>query len=174
VYDNTIYLGSTTALYILGLDNPAQPELLSKTERIGIAENGCDPVVVKGNYAFSTVKIIVNICGSVSAQSALVVYNVADKNNPVQIGVYPLNIPNGLGYQGNYLFVCDEGADRIEIFDISNPEALVQEAAYAVALTDPVDLIVNGDKMIVSAKTDFQFFDISDVSNIVPIGRIYK
>jgi hypothetical protein len=173
VYEGTIFIGSTTALYILDLSNPAAPSLLSKTDREFTFFGGCDPVAVKGDYAYSTIKIIQNICGRVSSESALIVYDVSNKTAPVTLGTYPLSIPNGLGYKDDYLFVCDEGTDRLEVFDISDPRALYW-TNYAVPLTDPVDLIVNGDRMIVSTKTDFQIFDISDITAIRRVGQIAK
>ncbi len=173
IYEGTVFLGSTTALYILDISNPAAPSILSKTDRLDQFFGGCDPVVVKGNYAYSTIKIIANICGWVSSESALIVYDVSNKTAPITLGTYPLNIPNGLGYKDNYLFVCDEGSDRLEVFDISNPLAL-QPTTFAVQMTDPVDLIVDGNRMIVSTKTDFQIFDISDVTAIRRTGQIQK
>lgn len=173
LYENTIYIGSRTALYILGIDNPEAPVLLSQTLRQAEFFGGCDPVVVKGNFAYSTIKIIQNICGFASAQSALIVYDISNKAVPVQVGIYPLQLPNGLGYSGDYLFVCDEGSDRVEVFDISNPRAL-KPTPYAIALEDPVDLIVKGGRMIVSAKRSFHFFDISDPANIRRAGVIGK
>lgn len=173
IYDNTIFLGSTTSLYILDISDPAVPALLSKTDRTLEFSNGCDPVVVKGFYAYSTVKIIENICGFRSSRSALIVYNIIDRRNPQEVGTYTLDTPNGLGYKDNYLFVCDEGADRLEVFDISNPEQLVK-TSLSVQMTDPTDLIVDGDKMFVATKTDFQIFDISDMNNIRRIGQIVK
>ncbi len=173
IYEGTVFLGSTTALYILDISNPAAPNILSKTDRPDVFFGGCDPVVVKGNYAYSTIKIIANICGWVSSESALIVYDVSNKTAPVTLGTYPLNIPNGLGYKDNYLFVCDEGSDRLEVFDISNPLEL-QPTTFAVQMTDPVDLIVDGNRMIVSTKTDFQIFDISDVTAIRRTGQIQK
>ncbi|MBX2930038.1 MAG: hypothetical protein KF852_19550 [Saprospiraceae bacterium] len=173
VYENTVYLGSTTALYILDISNPAAPQILSQTPRLEVLSGGCDPVVVKGNYAYSTIKIIENICGRTGFQSALLVYDVSDPTAPVNVGIYSLGVPNGLGYKGDYLFVCDEGTDRVEVFDISDPLSL-QLTNYFISLTDPVDLIVSGDKMIVSAKTEFRFYDISDVADIRPIGQIAK
>ena len=62
VYDNTVFLGSTTALYILDVSHPASPVIQSKSDRLlDIGFNGCDPVLIKGNYAYSTIKIFVNI-----------------------------------------------------------------------------------------------------------------
>ena len=107
IYDNTVFLGSTSALYILDISNPAAPVIQSKSDRLSdIGFSGCDPVVVKGNYAYSTIKIVQNICGTIGAESALIVYDISNKSNPVIVGTYPLSIPNGLGYKDNYLFVC--------------------------------------------------------------------
>ncbi len=80
IYDNAVFLGSTTALYILDVSDPAAPKIQSKSERLSdIGFSGCDPVAVKGNYAYSTIKTILNICGTASAQSDLVVYDITDK-----------------------------------------------------------------------------------------------
>lgn len=173
IYDNTVYLGSMSSLYILDISNPAAPSILSKTNRLEEFLGGCDPVVVKDQYAYSTVKIIQNICGQIAARSALIVYDVSDKTAPVTEGIYDLGIPNGLGYKDNYLFICDEGSDQLVVFDISNPRSLVL-TDYSVAVTDPKDLIVAGEKMIVSTEADFQIFDISDVTAIRKTGTIGK
>ncbi len=174
IYDNTIYLGSRSALYILDIGNPAAPAILSRTSRQDLFLGGCDPVVVKDQYAYSTIKIIQNICGDISSESALLVYDISNKTAPVEKGAYPLNIPNGLGYKDHYLFVCDEGADRLEVFDISNPLSLQQLPGYALAITDPYDLIVDGSKMIVSTKTDFQIYDLGELPVLRKIGLIAK
>mgnify|MGYP002364675990 FL=1 len=174
IYDNTIFLGSTTALYIVNIDNPAAPVIQAKSDRLSdLGFSGCDPVVVKGNYAYSTIKVIRNACGTVAARSALVVYDISDKSAPKTVGIYDLDIPNGLGYKDNFLFVCDEGSDQLRIFDITDPEAVL-EKPNSVSITDPNDLIVDGDRMIVSSKTDFQIFDITDIVVIKKLGQIPK
>jgi hypothetical protein len=173
VYDGVIYLGSRTALYILSIDNPAAPVILAQTPRETFFFGGCDPVVVKDNYAYSTIKIIENVCGNVNSQSALLVYDVSNKNNPVNVGIYFLDMPNGLGYKDNYLFVCDDGSDRVVVFDITDPRNL-QTTDLGIDLEDPLDLIIDGNKMIVSARTEFQIYDVSDINNIRRIGQIQK
>lgn len=174
IYDGTVFLGSTSALYILNTDDPAAPSILSQSDRLtDIGFTGCDPVAVKDNYAYSTIKIIVNVCGTFSASSALVVYDITNKAAPVAVGTYNLDIPNGLGYKDNYLFICDEGSDQLRVFDITNPTMLV-ETGYAVSITDPYDLIVDGERIIVSSKTDFQIFDISTITQIRKLGQISK
>jgi hypothetical protein len=175
VYNNTVFIGSTTSLYILDTSNPAAPGIKSKTDRVAFSTGGCgcDPVVVKDNYAYSTIKVIENGCGCISAVSALVVYDVTDQSAPAVVGTYFLSIPDGLGYKDSYLFVCDEGVDELIVFDISNPTSLVQ-TSYSVSIIDPVDLIVDGERMIVSTKTGFEIFDIRDVTQIRKVGQITK
>jgi hypothetical protein len=173
IYEGTIYLGSRNALYILGLMDPARPILLSRTPREGPFLGACDPVVVQGHFAYSTVKTIPNACGQVGGLSGLLVYNVSDPSQPVQVGTYPMSRPNGLGYRDQYLFVCDEGSHRVEVFDIQDPLALVQ-TDYGFVLTEPLDLIVDGERLIVSSRTAFRFYDIRDITDIRPIGLIAK
>ncbi len=170
IYEETIYVGSTTSLYILGISNPENPVLLSQTDRETDLAGGCDPVVVKGNYAFSTIKIIPNVCGLVNQSSRLLVYDVTDKTAPVLIGGADMSMPNGLGYKENVLFVCDEGTDTVVLFDISNPAN--PTVTSSLELTDPVDLIINGNRMVVSTKTGFSFYDITNPAQIVPMGSL--
>lgn len=172
IYDETVYIGSTTALYILDISNPGTPVILSKEERGIELLGGCDPVVVKDNYAYSTVKIIVNRCGQAGVVSQLIVYDVADKKNPFEVSTFPMNMPNGLGYEGDYLFVCDEGEDKVQIFDISVPT----NPAYFgfIDLVDPIDLIPNDGTLIVSTANDFVIYDITDVNNISKLSTIPK
>lgn len=174
IYDGTVYIGSRTALYILDISSPSTPVLLSKTERGMEVIGGCDPVVVRGNYAYSTVKIIVNRCGRTNQRSALIVYDVTNKSNPQEVNTFTMGAPNGLGYSGNYLFVCDEQADEVEIFDISNPALPVMTSFSFPQITNPVDVIADGNKMIVSSQTGFSFYDISDISNIILTGTVVK
>ncbi|MBK8558149.1 MAG: hypothetical protein IPL65_21510 [Lewinellaceae bacterium] len=174
IYDNAIYLGSTTALYILDISNPAAPEIQSETIREGSFQGGCDPVVVKEQYAYSTVKIIRNICGNIGTESALLVYDVSGQKCPSPGWRLPLNLPNGLGYKDHYLFVCDQGANRLEVFDIADPLALDYLPNQSIEISDPIDLIVAGNKMIVSTGSDFQIFDLSNFPVVKRVGQITK
>lgn len=172
VYEGTVYLGSRTALYILDISNPSNPAILSKTERVGTFFGGCDPVVVKGNYAYSTIKIIENVCGQIGSQSAMLIYDVSNKSNPILKNQVWLDMPNGLGYEGNYLFICDEGAAGVLVYDISIPDQ--PEYINTIPLQNPIDVIATDGKVIISAKTSFAFYDISNINNIKKIGEIGK
>jgi hypothetical protein len=78
-----------------------------------------------------------------------------------------------LGIKTTICSFCDEGSDELVVFDITDPMALTY-TNFSLPITDPYDLIIDGQKMIVSAKTDFQVFDISDVAHIRKIGQISK
>ena len=171
IYDATIFVGSRNALYILDIANPAYPSVISKSERDDLnLTGGCDPVVVKENHAFATVKIIENVCGQTSMQSQLLVYDITDKINPELLVTVAMDIPNGLGYRGDYLFVCDEGRNEIVIFDISSPGNIFE--FDAIPLDAPIDIIIREDRMIVSTKNNFTIYDISDIQNIREVAFI--
>ncbi len=172
IYEGIIYIGSTTSLYILSIDDPARPVILSQTGREGILiGEGCDPVVVKNNYAYSTVKIINEICGSFNAESLLITFEVSDPRAPQIVSSYRLDEPNGLGYSDTHLFVCDR--DHVLVFSLEEP-AEPQLTEFNIAVPEAVDVIVRQDMLLVSSKTAFNFYDISDISNIQPLSVILK
>lgn len=174
VFENAVYLSSRAALYILGIDNPEVPVILSRSNRAMAFFGGCNPVVVKNNYAYSTVKTTLNICRRRAAENALLVYDVTDKTNPKQVNTYPLFEPSGIGYKDNFLFVCDEGSNEVLVFDITNPPEINNLIDYSISINMPYDLIVANNRMLVSTATDFQMFDISEIANIRRTGKIDK
>jgi hypothetical protein len=176
VYDGSIFIGARDGLYIVDLSKLEEPVLQSKTVRTGIFGlfEGCDPVVVKGNRAFSTVKVVQNICGTNSEVSQLLMYNISDRENPRVLDRVDMSIPNGLGYKDTRLFVCDEGTDQIVVFDISNTNFFALLPGASVAVEDPIDIIVRDDQMVVSAKNDFHIYDISNPDEIRWITSLKK
>ncbi|KJD37167.1 hypothetical protein PW52_01550 [Tamlana sedimentorum] len=111
--DDYLFLGSTNGMYIYNLNNPASPEYVSEFTHW----EGCDPVVVDGDYAYLTLRGG-NACGQL--ESVLEVIDVSDKANPTLAARYALENPYGLGIKGNTLFVCD-GTAGLKIFNKENP-----------------------------------------------------
>lgn len=108
--DNFLYLGSTNGMYIYNLENPVAPEYVSEFTHW----EGCDPVVVDGDYAYLTLRGG-NWCGQDES-----VLEVIDKTNPVLVGRHELDNPYGLGIKGDVLFVCD-GTSGLKLFNKENP-----------------------------------------------------
>ena len=111
--DNYLYLGSTRGMYIYSLENPSVPEYVSDFTHW----EGCDPVVVDGDYAYLTLRGG-NICGQ--DESVLEVIDIKDKSAPTLKVRYQLENPYGLGIKGNTLFVCD-GTSGLKLFNKENP-----------------------------------------------------
>ena len=114
--DGYLYLGSTRGMYIYSLLNPASPEFVSEF----VHWEGCDPVVVDGDYAYLTLRGG-NLCGQL--ESVLEVIDIKDKSNPSLVNRYTLDNPYGLGVKGNQLYVCD-GTAGLKIFKRETPKDL--------------------------------------------------
>jgi len=104
-----LYLGSSSGMFIYNLENPAAPQFQSMFSHI----LGCDPVVVKDELAYVTIRGG-NMCGQQWSQ--LDVIDVADKTSPQLLKSYPMENPYGLGVKDDWLFVCD-GTAGLKIYD---------------------------------------------------------
>lgn len=111
-YEDHLYLGSATGMYIYSIENPGAPQQVSFLRHV----LGCDPVVVKDNYAYVTIRGG-NTCGQNFNQLDIV--DISDKSNPEIVNTYEMNNPYGLGVKDNWLFVCDGNAG-LKIYDIEN------------------------------------------------------
>ena len=111
-----LYLGSTNGMYIYNLVNPSSPEFVSEF----IHWEGCDPVVVDGDYAYLTLRGG-NLCGQL--ESVLEVIDISDKTNPTLATRYDLENPYGLGIKDNMLYVSD-GAAGLKLFELETPKEL--------------------------------------------------
>lgn len=114
--DGYLYLGSTNGMYIYDLINPSLPEYVSEFTHW----EGCDPVVVDGDYAYLTLRGG-NACGQL--ESVLEVIDISDKVNPVLAKRYELENPYGLGFKNNMLYVCD-GTAGLKLFERETPKDL--------------------------------------------------
>lgn len=111
-YQDHLYLGSATGMYIYSIEDPASPQQVSFLQHV----LGCDPVVVKDNYAYVTIRGG-NQCGQNFNQLDIV--DITDKQNPNIVSSYDMNNPFGLGIKDDWLFVCD-GDAGLKVFDIQD------------------------------------------------------
>ncbi len=108
-----LYLGGTNGMFIYSLENPSSPSYISEFTHW----EGCDPVVVDGDYAYLTLRGG-NLCGQ--QESILEVIDISNKQNPQLEATYSLDNPYGLGLKDNLLFVCD-GTSGLKVFDRTDP-----------------------------------------------------
>lgn len=166
-YLNKLYIGASDGIYIVDISNPQLPIVQGRAMHF----LGCDPVVVKGEYAYSTVRTGRTCNGNTAWSSMLMVYNVSNAQNPYLLYSINMQEPKGLGYDGNYLFVCD-GNNGILVYDISQPE-FPQQINHIQNL-NAYDLITNNGVLIVSATDSYQFYSYADINNIIKLSQVNK
>jgi hypothetical protein len=112
-YNNYLFLGTRTGLYIYSIDTASAPRLIGEAKHA----RSCDPVVVNDSVAFVTLK---SSGGCGPAQAGLYIHDITDINNPVLKNAIPLPDPTGLGIQDSVLYVCC-GSQGMKVFNIKDP-----------------------------------------------------
>ncbi len=122
-YKNHLFFGTTTGMLIYSIANPENPTYVSQVSHFF----GCDPVVVQDNYAYVTVK------GGTSCRSKwdsqLEVIDISEISKPKTIKTYTMEDPNGVGIDGNTLFICD-GKAGLKIFDASDKTTITEHLLH--------------------------------------------
>jgi hypothetical protein len=166
-FGNHLYVGAPDAIYIVQTTNPISPVVVGSEVHI---QMGCDPVIVKDNIAYSTIRTG-RQCGRLEKVNELQVIDVRDVYNPKTLKRINMNYPSGLGYDGSLLFVCD-GPGGIAVFDIKTPQN--PERIQTIKNVDAVDVITDEGLLIISTPTEFHFYDYTDLNNIVLKNKIVK
>jgi hypothetical protein len=159
-YNDLLFIGSQTGMYAYSLADPARPERLSVVSHV----RACDPVVAQGDYAYVTLRSGTRCGGS----NELNVYNVSNLFKPVLMKSIAMYAPNGLGVEGNALYVTN--ASGISLFNIAQPASpvLVQTIVDSAA----ADVIPYNNTLIVQLKRGASFYDISNTLQPVFQSRI--
>ncbi len=143
-FDNKLFLGASTGMYIYDVSNPVQPEKISFYEHIV----SCDPVVSDGNYAYVTLNSSNQVCWQ--STNELQIISLQNIQNPELTGQYPMEGPRGLAIQNDTLWVCDNG---IKIYDVSNRQDIVQ--LYHFDDIEAYDVILNNGLALVIGERGF-------------------
>lgn len=114
-YQDKLFIGSTTGMFIYSIATPANPAFLANARHA----RSCDPVVASGNYSYVTLRGGTP-CGP--AQDVLNVYNVASVTSPVLTSSLALPTPHGLGIRDNTVYVCLQ-KNGLSVVDVSDPLA---------------------------------------------------
>ncbi|MGB3466344.1 MAG: hypothetical protein WBA74_13785 [Cyclobacteriaceae bacterium] len=150
-YNDKLFIGSASALFIYDIENPARPQYFSFFSHA----TGCDPVVARGDYAYVTLRDGVS-CNNPFRINVLEVVNVADQRNTFSTAQIELTNPRGLGIGcNNKLFVCDGEAGLLQ-FDLTDPSSPVLERSYDEYFAN--DVLIQDDLLILTGEDGvFQF-----------------
>ncbi len=151
-FKNWLFIGTRTGLYIYSIDNPSSPVKIGEASHA----RSCDPVVANDGYAFATLKGS-TFCGP--AESGLYVHDISNIFNPVLVKTVPIGSPEGLGLQGDILYICCN-SDGLKLYDISQPTNPV--LVKTVTGEYFKDVIPYGDLLICYVSSGIVLYDISD------------
>jgi hypothetical protein len=163
-YNNNLLIGTQTGMYIFSLSSPESPKLLSVFQHV----RSCDPVVAENDIAYVTLRSGTN-CNR--GQNSLDIVDIKNLNNPILLKSYDLANPNGLGADGNLLFVT-QGEKGLTVFDKTNPTDL--KILKNFPEINAVDVIPQGGTLIITGPDGILQYDYSDKNNLKLLSKIAK
>jgi hypothetical protein len=162
-YEQMLFIGSQTGMYIYSIQDPSQPEFISQFRHA----QACDPVVVDGDYAYVTLRGG-NLCGA--TESELDVIDISTIENPKLVASYPMEEPYGLGIDNDVLFVCD-GKAGLKIYDAADPLNIDTTLAHYDNI-NAFDVIPLGEVLLMIGIDGLYQYDYSNIKNITQLSHI--
>ena len=163
-YKENLFIGAESGMFIYGLSDPLNPNYLSKFQHA----RACDPVFVKDDYAFVTLRDGTT-CEGFSNQMDVV--DISSLTNPFLVDSYQLDNPHGLSIRGDDLYLCD-GRSGLRVLDIENVESISEiERKDNFDAYDAIS-IPNKEVLLVVGKNGLFQFDVSNSSDLRQISSI--
>lgn len=162
-YGEHLFIGSSSAMFIYDIINPAVPKKRSMATHF----RACDPVVVEGNKAYVTVRSGVSCGGNINE---LQVFDVANVDQPIKLATYPMKNPFGLGISNGRLFIC-EGTFGLRFMEGTSATNIL--TTKLIDGLNTYDVIPYSDKnLLVSAADGVYQYDYSAMNNPVLLSKI--
>jgi hypothetical protein len=163
-YKNNLFVGTRSGMYILDLQTPANPTIISQYSHV----RSCDPVVVEGDYAYVTLRSG-SACEGFNNQ--LEVIDISDLKAPELIKIYPMMNPHGLGIDQGTLFICD-GSDGLKAYDAKDVLKISENQLAHYKNINAFDVIPFEQVAMVIGKDGLYQYDYSDIKNIKLISQL--
>lgn len=155
-YEDNLFIGSASAMYIYDISDPDFPAELSVYEHF----TACDPVVVENDLAYVTLRSG-NSCRQ--GVNRLEIIDVEDRLNPKEIAFYEMINPHGLGIDEGILFIS-EGEHGLKVMDATDPKEVEQLRHFKEIKT--FDVIPFNDVLMVTGEEGILQYDYSDPEEI--------
>ena len=166
ITDNHMFLGTQNGMIIESLEVPEKPSQVGSFAHM----TSCDPVVIKGDLAFVTLRGGTPCRGGTTNE-----LDVIQMNNTYSVFTllmsYPLFGPQGLGIDGDLLFICD-GEAGLKIYNASDPLAISQHLVTSFPSINAYDVIPVNNYLFMIGAGGFALYDYSNILNIKQIGFI--
>lgn len=160
-----LFIGTTTGMLIFEHNN-GNPKFVSNFNHA----RGCDPVVVKDNLAYVTLRGN-DRCGA--APSELNILDITNIKNPVLVENYSMNDPHGLGIRNGVLAICD-GASGLRLFDVTKTNSLLQNEFATETGMKTYDVIMLDNHIILSSDEGIFQYDISNPSKPIRTSSLFS
>ena len=164
ISDDHLFLGTQNGMIVLSLQVPENPTQIGSFTHM----TACDPVVIKGDLAFVTLK-----GGSTCRGGTLNQLDVVQMSNSYTkftlLKSYPMFGPQGLGIDGDLLFLCD-GDAGLKIYNAADPLSILQIAIFPSI--NAYDVIPMNKYLFTIGEKGFTLYDYSNIQNIKQIGFI--
>ena len=165
ITDNHLFLGTQNGMIVESLEIPESPSQTATYSHI----TSCDPVIVKGDLAFVTLKGGTACHGTVNQ---LDVIRMSDGYSKFELlKSYPLFGPQGLGLDDELLFICD-GDAGLKIYNAADPLAITQNLVAAFPSINAYDVIPLNNYLFMIGEKGFMLYDYTNIQNIKQIGFI--
>jgi hypothetical protein len=165
-YQDKLFIGSNSGMFIFDNRIPSSPTQLSSFQHA----RACDPVYVKDNYAYVTLRSG-TWCEGFSNQLDLI--DITDLTNPKLEETFAMDNPHGLSIKDDNLYLC-EGDFGLKTFDISNPKRLNRNKIDQIKDLHAYDVInvPNSDILLVIGEDGLYQYDVSNPSKLSLVSKI--
>ena len=165
-YKDKLFIGSNAGMFIFDNSTPSSPTQLSSFQHA----RACDPVYVKDNYAYVTLRSG-TWCEGFTNQLDLI--DITDLTNPVLEKTFNMDNPHGLSIKGDNLYLC-EGEFGLKTFDISDPMKLNRNKIDHIKDLHSYDAIniPNSDIIMVIGNDGLYQYNTSNPSKLEEISKI--
>ena len=165
ITDKHLFLGTQNGLIVQSLEVPERPSQKGSFSHM----TACDPVVIKGDLAFVTLK------GGNTCRGTLNQLDVVRMSNGYSkfelLKSYPMYGPQGLGIDDDLLFICD-GDAGLKIYNAADPLAITNNLIVSFPLINAYDVIPMNNYLFMIGDEGFLLYDYSNIQDIKQIGII--
>ena len=167
-YENKLFIGSQNGMEIYNIENPSTPFRLGGYGHF----TSCDPVFVKDNYAYVTLRSGTTCNGSTINQLDLL--DISNITNPILLESFEMENPHGLSIDGDNLFLC-EGEHGLKVFNIEDPEKLDRNRLEYLKSIHAVDVIATpgeSNVLMVIGNTGLQQYNYDNPKRLKLLSTI--
>ncbi len=166
-YIGHMFVGSTTGLEIYDVtSNPAQPQFVSSVRHLNSSNCPKDPVVVQGDYAYSTLWTN-SPCGD--WDNVLEIFDISDLSNPRSVNQLPMSQPRGLAINGEYLYIA-QGTFGWEVYKLVTP--IQPQLIHTIPNVTALDMANLGDRLLVVGDDGFYMYSLENPGEPVQMSQI--